>query len=218
MSIFVVNFGFSTQAGYPTQGNFQPDNQNSNSLLRSCVWLQYTAGGAPNLTDTFYQYTAPLASAQWAYVSGTSSALQVYDGDIVAVRVFNADGVNMNDTLLLAAVFGQGSGSELVAPPTYLQSPLLINNLPRTVLDSVDINSFNPQNWATPSTDGAWTFVVGYVHGAANQYSFNVGVSVCMNPAMGSPVYQYGHDPKMRVGMVMGRGKCHDDRDKGAAA
>jgi len=215
MSIFVVNFGFSTQAGYPNAGNFQPDNQNSNPLLRSCVWLQYSGGAGVNLNDTFYQYTAPLVSTQWGYLSGTETALQVYDNDIVAVRVFNADGISMNDTLRLAAVFGQGVSSSLSSPTTNLQSPLLINNLPRTVLDSIDINSINPQNWASPSSDGAWTFVVGYVHGGDNQYSFNVGVSVCMNPALGSPVYQYGHDPKMKVGM--GLGQKHKRHDEAAA-
>lgn len=217
MSIFVVNFGFSTQSGFPSAGNFQPDNQNSNPLLRSCVWLQYSGGAGVNLNDTFYQFMTPLNSAQWTYVSGTGNVLQVYANDIVAVRVFNADGANLNDTLRLAAVFGQGSGADLTSPQTYLQSPLVINNLPRTVLDSIDINSYNPQNWSTPSSDGAWTYVVGYVHGSDNQYTFNVGVSVCFNPAVGSPVYQYGHDPRMRVGMGLDhKHKHHHDDDKAA--
>ena len=207
MSIFLVNLGFSIQGGAPNSGNFQADNQNTNPLLRSCVWLQYSAGALlPN--DTFYQITVALTPSQWTYLSGTSSSLQVNNNDIVLIRIFNADGVNPNETLRLAAVFGQGTSSELVGPPTVLQSPLVVNNLPRTLLDSVDLSAqVNPQNWAAPSSDGAWTFVVGMIHGANNQYSFNVGASVCLNPSLGSPVYQYGHDPKMRVGM--GRAQEH---------
>jgi hypothetical protein len=205
---YLLNLGFSLAA--KSAGNFQPDNSNTNPLLRSAVWL---SGGAllPPLQDSFYQILSPLTQTDWTFLQEASSALQVYanQGYNVLVRVFQADSpASTGYNLMLNAVFGQGSGSEPASAG--VQSPLLANGLPRSVVDSLQLAFASPQQqqayWSTPASDGAWTFCLGTIHGADNTYSFNAGASVCTNPSTGSPIYQYAIDPKVRVGMgVEGR-------------
>jgi hypothetical protein len=200
---YLLNLGFSLAA--KSAGNFQPDNSNTNPLLRSAVWL---SGGAllPPLQDSFYQIMSPLTQTDWTFLQEASSALQVYanQGYNVLVRVFQADSpTSTGYNLMLNAVFGQGTSSE---PATAgVQSPLMANGLPRSVVDSLQLAFANPQQqqayWSTPASDGAWTFCLGTIHGADNTYSFNAGASVCTNPSTGSPIYQYAIDPKVRVGM-----------------
>jgi hypothetical protein len=163
------------------------------------------------LQDSFYQIMSPLTQTDWTFLQEASSALQVYanQGYNVLVRVFQADSpASTGYNLMLNAVFGQGSGSEPASAG--VQSPLLANGLPRSVVDSLQLAFASPQQqqayWSTPASDGAWTFCLGTIHGADNTYSFNAGASVCTNPSTGSPIYQYAIDPKVRVGMgVEGR-------------
>jgi hypothetical protein len=60
------------------------------------------------------------------------------------------------------------------------------------------------QYWSAPNSDGSWTFCLGAIHGADNSYSFNAGCLLCTNPVTGSPIYQYGTDPQVKVGMGFG--------------
>ncbi len=201
---YLLNLGFSTLPAVAGNGNFQADNANANPLLRSSVWL--VGGASIPLSDGFFQITQAMKQSDWNFAQAASAALQVYanQGYNIMVRVFQADAtVSPSFKLMLNAVFGQGSGSEPASAG--MQSPLSINNLPRTVIDSLQLAFPNPQQqlqyWSTPSPDGAWTFCLGMIHGADNTYSFNAGASICTNPTAGSPIYQYGLDPRVKVGM-----------------
>ena len=82
-----------------------------------------------------------------------------------------------------------------------VQSPLLVNGLPRTVVDSLQLAFASPQQqqayWSTPASDGAWTFCLGTIHGCGQHLQFQRrGFGVCTNPTAGSPIYQYAIDPK----------------------
>ncbi|MGA9966309.1 MAG: hypothetical protein WBQ10_14015 [Terriglobales bacterium] len=204
---YLLNLGFSLAA--KSAGNFQPDNSNTNPLLRSAVWL---SGGAllPPLQDSFYQILSPLTQTDWTFVQEASNALQVYanQGYNLLVRVFQADTpTSTSYKLMLNAVFGQGSTSE--PSSAGVQSPLMVNGLPRSVVDSLQLAFANPQQqqpyWSAPASDGAWTYCMGTIHGSDNTYSFNAGASVCTNPSTGSPIYQYAIDPRVKVGMGFGR-------------
>ena len=199
---YLLNLGFSLAA--TNDGNFQADNSNSNPLLRSSVWL---SGGANiPVQDNFYQVNQALVQAEWAFVQGATSPLQVYanQGYNIMVRVFQSETpASTSYKLMLNAVFGQGS--DAVPAGAGMQSPLLVNNLPRSVVDSLQLAFANIQQqlqyWSTSTPDGAWTFCLGAIHGADNTYSFNAGASVCTNPSTGSPIYQYAIDPQLKVGM-----------------
>lgn len=204
---YLLNLGFSLLAN--NNGNFDPDNPNAATLNRSSVWL---SGGAqlPTMQDNFYQIMTPLDSTDWTFVQDATSSLQVYanQGYNLLVRVFQATSPSTSYNLLMNAVFGQGSDTLPASPG--MQSPLQVNGLPRTVVNSMQLKFANAQlqqpYWAGPSSDGAWTFCLGTIHGADNTYSFNAGASVCTNPTTGSPIYQYGIDPQVKVGAgVRGR-------------
>src|SRR5208282_320129 len=155
--------------------------------------------------DNFYQILSPLTQADWSFAQESTTPLQVYasQGYNILVRVFQATSPSTSYKLLMNAVFGQGTDTLPAAPG--MQSPLVVNGLPRTVVDSLQLAFANAQQqqqyWTVPSTDGAWTFALGTIHGADNTYSFNAGASVCTNPTTGSPIYQYGIDPQLKVGM-----------------
>jgi hypothetical protein len=200
---YLLNLGFSLAA--TGKGNFQPDNSNPDPLLRSSVWL---SGGA-NLPaqDSFYQISSPLNQSDWSFAQEATSPLQVYANQAynLLVRVFQADSpTSTSYKVMLNAVFGQGGSGSVPASPG-VQSPLLVNGLPRTLINSLQLAFANPQQqqpyWSAPASDGAWTFGLGTIHGADNTYSFNAGASVCTNPSTGSPIYQYGFDPVLKVGM-----------------
>jgi len=211
MTNYLLNLGFSTASSVTGEGNFQADNQSSIPLARSCVWL--TGGASLTPADNFYQITPVLNQPDWNFLQPTANPLQVYANQNynILVRVFQADTpVSPSYKLMLNAVFGQGSSTELPPHASALQSPLLVSGLPRTVINSLQLAFASPsqqqQYWSAPSSDGAWTFCLGTIHGVDNTYSFNAGASVCTNPAAGSPIYQYGLDPRMKVGMgVRGR-------------
>jgi hypothetical protein len=209
---YLLNLGFSLAA--TNNGNFQTDNSNPNPLLRSAVWL---SGGAalPPLQDSFYQITPALSQSDWAFAQAAGSGLQTEaNGQYnILVRIFQADTPpSAAYTLVLNTVFGQGSDTEPTSPGP--QSPLLVNGLPRTVVDSLQLKFASPLQqqpyWSNPSSDGAWTFCLGTIHGADNTYSFVTGASVCTNPTTGSPIYQYGIDPRVIVGMGLKHRRRHD--------
>jgi hypothetical protein len=202
---YLLNLGFSLVA--TSNGNFNADNSNSNPLLRSAVWL---SGGAslPPLQDGFYQVMPALPQSDWVFAQSAGSGLQTYaNGQYnILVRIFQVDTPpSAGYNLILNTVFGQGSDTQPTSPGP--QSPLLVNGLPRTVIDSLQLKFASPQQqqpyWSNPSSDGAWTFALGTIHGADNTYSFVTGASVCTNPTTGSPIYQYGIDPKIIVGAGM---------------
>ncbi len=198
---YLLNLGFSLLA--VNNGNFDPDNSSPDPLLRSSVWL--SGGASLPLQDNFYQILSPLTQADWSFAQESTTPLQVYanQGYNILVRVFQATSPSTSYKLLMNAVFGQGTDTLPAAPG--MQSPLVVNGLPRTVVDSLQLAFANAQQqqqyWTVPSTDGAWTFALGTIHGADNTYSFNAGASVCTNPTTGSPIYQYGIDPQLKVGM-----------------
>jgi hypothetical protein len=203
---YLLNLGFSLAA--KSSGNFQVDNSNADPLLRSAVWL---SGGAllPPLQDNFYQILTPLPQTDWTFAQEASSPLQVYasQGYNLLVRIFQSDSPTMTSyKLMLNAVFGQGSSTGPASPG--VQSPLQVNALPRSVIDSLQLGFSTPQQqlayWSTPASDGAWTFCLGLIHGSDNTYSFNAGASICTNPTAGSPIYQYAMDPRVKVGMGFG--------------
>jgi len=207
---YLLNLGFSSSA--VNDGNFQPDDDSLNPLLRSAVWL---SADNISLQDSFYQITSPLSVADWSFAQEASSPLQVYANGAynLLVRIFQADTPpSAAYTLILNTVFGQGSDTEPTSPGP--QSPLLVNGLPRTVVDSLQLKFASPQQqqpyWSNPSSDGAWTFCLGTIHGSDNTYSFVTGASVCTNPTTGSPIYQYGIDPKVVVGAGMKTRRRHD--------
>jgi hypothetical protein len=208
MANYLLNLGVSTLSAVLSDGNFAADNGNANPLLRSEVWL--TGGSGLTLTDNFYQLPSALVQSQWNFEQETSSGLEVEAGDYILVRVFQVT-VQPSPTpsLVLNAVFGQGSSEEPTGPTTPLQSPLAIGSYPRTVVDSFQLAfASNPQAqqqyWSAPNSDGSWTFCLGEIHGGENAYSFNAGALLCTNPTAGSPIYQYGTDPQMKVGGAMG--------------
>ncbi|HXR18127.1 MAG TPA: hypothetical protein VN777_18175 [Terriglobales bacterium] len=204
MSNYLLNLGVSTTA--QSNGSFQADNGNANPLLRSCVWLE---GGAQlSLSNNFYQISQALSQTDWAFIEDTADPLSVDAGDIVLVRVFQ---VSVQATpvpkLVLNAVFGQGSSTETAGSGPSLQSPLSVNGQPRTVIDSFQLAfTSNPQQqqqyWSAPNpADGSWTFCLGAIGGADNTYSFNAGALLCTNPPVGAPIFQFGLDPRVKVGM-----------------
>jgi hypothetical protein len=210
MANYLLNLGFSTASAVLNDGNFQADNGNANPLLRSEVWL---TGGLllPPAADSFYQISQAMSASDWSYLAGTSSVLAVEQGDLILVRVFQVSvQASPRPSLVLNAVFGEGTGSESLGSTNLLQSPLTVNGYPRTVIDSFQLAfASNPQAqqqyWSAPtSADGAWTYCLGEIHGGDNSYSFNAGALVCTNPATGSPIYQYGTDPQMKVGTGLG--------------
>jgi hypothetical protein len=213
---YLLNLGVSTTPPVTNDGNFQADNSSPDPLLRSCVWL---TGGAllPPVQNNFYQISQALAQTDWSFVQETANALPVNERDVILVRVFQVSvQASPVPSLVLNAVFGQASSSETVSS-LVLQSPLSVNGYPRTVIDSLQLAfAANPQGaqqyWSTPSSDGAWTFCLGEISGGDNTYTFNAGALVCTNPTTGTPVYQYGLDPRVKVGMGF-RGK----REKVAA-
>jgi hypothetical protein len=207
MANYLLNLGVSTTPPVTNDGNFQADNSNSDPLLRSCVWLTGGAG-LPPVQNNFYQISQALAKTDWSYVQGTATALPTNAGDVILVRVFQVSIQALPiPSVVLNAVFGQASGSETVSS-LVLQSPLSVNGYPRTVIDSLQLAfAGNPQGaqqyWSTPSSDGACTFCLGEISGGNNTYTFNAGALVCTNPAAGTPVYQYGLDPRVKVGTGM---------------
>jgi|HubBroStandDraft_1064217.scaffolds.fasta_scaffold180082_1 hypothetical protein len=210
MAHYLLNLGFSTLAAVLSDGNFQADNGNANPLLRSEVWL---TGGSllPPAVDSFYQISQALSESDWSYLHGTSSVLEVDLGDLILVRIFQVSvQASPIPSLVMNAVFGEGTGSDPQGSTNPLQSPLLVNGYPRTVIDSFQLAfASNPQSqqqyWSSPTpADGAWTYCLGEIHGVDNSYSFNAGAVVCTNPATGSPIYQYGTDPQVKVGMGFG--------------
>jgi hypothetical protein len=63
-------------------------------------------------------------------------------------------------------------------------------------------NTPSVPNWVPVGSDGAWTFCLGGVHGNANDYSTNVGVSVYVPSGQYSgQIYTFGHDPQLHVVM-----------------
>lgn len=209
MANYLLNLGVSTVPAVLGDGNFASDNGNANPLLRSEVWL--TGGSNLSLTDSFYQLQSALVQTQWSYEQGTSAGLGVDVGDYILVRVFQ---VNVQaspiPSLVLNAVFGQGSSTP-AGSSAPLQSPLEVGGYPRTVVDSFQLafasNPLGQQKyWSAPNpSDGSWTFCLGEIHGDDNSYSFNAGALLCTNPAVGSPIYQYGTDPQMKVGGGFGQ-------------
>jgi hypothetical protein len=208
MANYLLNLGVATSnlAG----GSFETDSGNVNPLLRSCVWLQGGAALAPS--NSFYQVPVAMIESEWSFLQETSSVLSVEAGDFMLVRIFQANiQTSPVPNLLFNAVFGQGSSSEAGGASTPLQSPLTENGSPRTVIDSFQLAFTNnpqlqQQYWSQPnSTDGAWTFCLGEISGEDNTYSFNAGALVCTNPSVGSPIYQYGLDPHVKVGMGLRR-------------
>src|SRR5208337_2573721 len=170
---YLLNLGFSASA--TNDGNFQADNSNVNPLLRSSVWL--SGGGNLSLQDNFYQIPSAQSETEWTFAQEASNFLQVEANEEynILVRVFQSDTpTSTSYNLLLNAVFGQGSDSEPAG--SQLQSPLLVNGLPRTMVDSLQLAFANIQEqqeyWAAPSSDGAWTFCLGTIHGVDNMYDF----------------------------------------------
>lgn len=214
MTNYLLNLGVSTASNLAAEASFQADNSNANPLIRSCVWL--VGGSALTLADSFFQINQPMTQTAWNFFQAASSPLQVYasQGYNLLVRVFQGDTpVSLSYKLLLNAVFGQGSST--VPASVGVQSPLLVNTLPRTVIDSLQLAFATPAQqqtyWSVPSSDGAWTYCLGAIHGADNTYSFNAGASLCTNPTAGAPIYQYGLDPRVKVGMGV-----QDNREKAA--
>jgi len=104
---YLLNLGFSLLA--VNNGNFDPDNSNSDPLLRSSVWL--SGGASLPLQDNFYQILSPLNQADWSFAQESTTPLQVYanQGYNILVRVFQATSPSTSYKLLMNAVFGQGT-------------------------------------------------------------------------------------------------------------
>jgi hypothetical protein len=215
MSVYLYNLIFSLSGSNYTSGRFQPYNStlpNPTIYNQSSAWFKYVSSGTPSsLGDYFAPVTAALTSTDWASPQDDSGSLQLDVGDYLMMRVSSLDVAAGTYRVRFTGVFGRGLGQSAPAGADELQSPLVMStptsasSLPRTVID-VDVASGSTpgSSWPGPiAADNSWVNWLGAVHApadaAANDYTFNVGVSVYN----GSVVYTFGKDPRLHVGMGM---------------
>ena len=207
MAIYFLNLGISLGSSAFSNGNFNPYNSSSPGLTRSCAWYQFDPSGTPPpLHDDCYLITQALSPTDWPPLGQDTSPLDLQPNDYVLMRVFPADSsVPAACRMRFTVVFGRGSSTPPTSTTTSLQSPLqIVQNGQATARPVVDADNSLGTSWPlSPTNDNVWTYCLGMVHGVANTYSLNAGVTVYVpaNPNTGAPAYLavYGHDPTMKV-------------------
>jgi hypothetical protein len=203
MAIYTYNLQFSLANAQ--NGMFTPYNGSQSGLGVSSVWIQYNGMGAqPAVYDT-PTVVAPLAPSQWALLPlaqqnplNLNSVASGSPTDYIFVRVFPLETLT-SPQLRMTTVLGRGTSGPSPSS-TLAQSPFMMGANARPVIDFD--NTAPTPNWVPVGTDGAWTFCLGGVHGNANDYSANVGVSVYVPPGQTySGIYTFGHDPQLHVVM-----------------
>lgn len=211
MSLYLYNLGVSLQSPYPSQGSFY--SPSTTGLMQSNVWLQWNdVLPLPAwLSDNVFTVPPagnPLTPANWINPQPDTQPFSVEDGDYILVRAFLSDTPAPTNCLArLAIVFGKGTSAVDTIYPSQNQTPLQMTSnalqLPRTLIDT---DNASPSQ--APASDNAWTFCIGMVHGANNNYSFNVGFNLLQNSLQ---AYTFGHDPQLKVtGMLKRRKHCED--------
>jgi hypothetical protein len=214
MSVYLYNLLFSLSGSNCAAGRFQPYNsaQPSPTIYnQSSAWFKYIPSGTPfNLGDYFAPVTTPLTSTDWGTPQDDSGSFQLVVGDYLMMRVASADAAVAGYHVRFTGVFGRGLGQSAPAGADELQSPLVMStpsttsSFPRTVIDVDSTGGGTPgSTWPGPVSDSSWVNWLGAVHApvnnAANDYTFNVGITVYG----GGGLYTFGKDPRMHVGMGM---------------
>ena len=201
MSVYLYNLGFSVSNQNAALGRFEPYANTQSGLGQSSCWLSYNGSGVPSGVSDSVAALAALTAGDWSFVQQDTSAMNASGGDYLIVRVFPVDSAMPPQTQLrLGVIFGRGISGQPSGPAsTQLQTPLVMGTRPRAVVDTDSVLSGNP-SWPNPTgTDGAWTYCVGMVHGATNDYSFNTGATVWVPSGANQGFLAYGHDPQLHV-------------------
>lgn len=212
MSVYLYNLIFSLSGPNCNSGRFQPYNSaiaNPTIYNQSSAWFKYIPSGTPfNLGDYYAPVATSLTVTEWGTPQDDSGSLQLAVGDCLMMRVSSPDAGVGSYHVRFTGVFGRGLGQSAPPGADELQSPLVMStptsasSLPRTVIDvDVAFGSTPGSSWPSPIPDSSWVNWLGAVHApadkAANDYTFNVGVSVYG----GGVLYTFGKDPRMHVGM-----------------
>jgi hypothetical protein len=222
-SSYLYNLGFSLNSSDTPVGRFQQyDTARPNPTIanQSAAWFTHTGPNSPppGFGDWFTPVSNPLHAGDWGNPQSDSGSINLDPLDFLAIRVFTADPNVANYRVRVTGVFGRGTGDDLPYATDELQSPLVmstqnqISTLPRAV---IDVDGSSGPNWVAPLSDGSWVSWLGAVHppadDSANDYTFNVGVSVyLLNAPQGNPtLYTFGIDPRMHVGAAMERKRKH---------
>jgi hypothetical protein len=194
MSVYLFNLGFSFANAL--NGNFVANASGQNGLNQSNQWFLYVgANPLPGLTDNVVPLGA-LNASDWSACAAPSQ----FDAgsDYILLRIFNTDSFPAPAPTLrlrLTAVMGRGMEGNGLPASTNLQAPFRMDaNHARPV---IDCDGTGGSNWPLPTgTDGAWTYCIGEVHGATNDYSLNIGASAWASTGQYGV---YGVDPHLHV-------------------
>lgn len=221
MAIYLYNLGFSLTGSNVNVGNFEPcpSPLPPNPVIgnMSCAWFTANAPSVPGAQPYYQALTQPLVAGNWASPQSDANDITLEPGDLLLTRVFTADANVSTYQVRFTGVFGQGMSAQ-VSEASSLQSPLVMNSaaspnntFPRAV---VDADGTTGPTWPAPLSDGSWVLCLGKVVAApgdaANDYTFNVGVSVYVNST--GNVFTFGRDPRMHVtGVGLKRKHKHSD-------
>lgn len=216
MAVYLYNLLFSLTGANCPFGRFEqyptvlPPNPSILNL--SCAWFSYAVAGTPSgLGDYFVPVTTALATSNWGSPQQDNGSFSLDVGDYLMMRVASLDPGASGYRVRVTGVFGRGLGQQAPGATDDLQSPLVMSTptspstFPRAVIDVDALGGSTPgSSWPAPiSADNSWVNWLGAIHTpadkAANDYSFNVGVSVYN----GATVYTFGKDPQMHVGVGM---------------
>jgi hypothetical protein len=214
MAVYLYNLLFSLTGANCPFGRFEqyptvlPPNPNILNL--SSAWFTYNVAGTPSgMGDYFAPVATALTTTQWGSPQPDTGSFQLSVGDYLIMRVSSLDSAASGYRVRFTGVFGRGLGQEAPAATDELQSPLVMSTpttpstFPRAVIDVDSTGGGVPgSSWPPPiATDTSWVNWLGAIHApadkAANDYSFNVGVSVYS----GGGVFTFGKDPRMHVGV-----------------
>ena len=201
MSVYLYNLGFSVSNQNAALGRFEPYATTQSGLAQSSCWLSYNGSGLPTGVGDNVAPLAALTASDWGFVQQDNSTMNASAGDYLIVRVFPVDsGLPTGVQLRLGVIFGRGiSGPPPGPATTQLQTPLMMGTRPRAVVDTGGAMIGNPGWPVATGTDGAWTYCVGMVHGASNDYAFNTGVTTWVPSGAYNGFFAYGHDPQLHV-------------------
>jgi len=212
MSVYLYNLAFSVTNGDAQNGTFS--NTGQPGLNKNNAWFLYTGPGLPaGVVDNLAALGA-LTPSQWSFQQTGDTALNLNSAslasDYILIRVFNWEPTPPSPSLpamkaRVTAVFGKGTNG-VPAGPSTLQSPLLMGNSARPVVD-FDGSTPNP-NWPA-QTAGAneWIYCLGGIHGVDNDYTFNVGATVFVPSGSFAGTYAYGRDPQLHIVVPGGAAK-----------
>jgi protein involved in polysaccharide export with SLBB domain len=226
MAIYLYNLEFSLTGSNVNVGNFEPypTTPPPSPVIgnMSCAWFTASTPSLPGAQPYYQPVTQALAAGNWTNPQTDANDITLDPGDVLLVRVFTQDANVSTYQARFTGVFGQGMSAP-VTEASSLQSPLVMssasspnNAFPRTVIDA---DGTTGPSWPAPLSDGSWVLCLGKIVGApndaANDYTFNVGVSVYVNST--GNVFTFGRDPRMHVTGV-GLGHKHKHKHGHVAA